>query len=107
MQRLPFVLVLAASLALPSIAAASKGNSASIFGEPQLDPVACTLSVTSSKDVSNYTVDGEKTELGGHTTELVLSVKGADVVTVKAGTSVLSYTVPSDVCNGDGGIGEL
>ena len=97
-RRLPLLLALAAALAVPAAAGAEKGNSASVFGEPQLDGVACTLTVTSSKDVSNYTVDGEKTELGGHTTTLVLAVKAGTVVTVKAGTSVLSTTVPSDFC---------
>lgn len=99
LRRLPLTLTLAAALAVPTAAAASQGNSASVFGEPQLDPIACTLTVTSSKDVSNYTVDGEKTELGGHTTTLVLAVKADDVVTVKAGTSTMSTTVPSDFCN--------
>jgi hypothetical protein len=59
--------------------------------------------VTSSKDISNYTVDDVKTELGGHTTSLVLAVQANDIVTVKAGTSVVSYTVPSDFCTGTGG----
>lgn len=73
-------------------------NSNAVFGAPQLDPVACTLSVSSSKDVSNYTVDSEKTELGGGTTTLVLQVGGSDVVTVKSGTTVWTYTVPADFC---------
>ena len=103
LRRLPALLTLAAALAVPSVATASNGNSASVFGEPQLDSVACTLTVTSSKDISNYTLDDAKTELGGHTTSLVLAVQANDIVTVKAGTSVVSYTVPSDFWAGTGG----
>jgi hypothetical protein len=106
-RTLSALLALAAAVALPSAAAAGRGSDG-VFGPPQLDPVACTLTVTSSKDVSNYTVDGEKTELGGHTTTLVLAVQANDVVTVKAGTSSLTYTVASDICapgGGDGGSG--
>jgi hypothetical protein len=101
-RKLATFLALGATLAaLPSTAAAAKGNSVAAFGDPQLDPAACRLTVSSDKDVSNYTVDGVRTELGGGTTTLVLQVQGDDVVTVKAGTSVWTYTVPTGLCSGD------
>jgi hypothetical protein len=53
----------------------------------------CTLTVTSSKDISNFTVNGVKTELSSGTTELVLNVSNGDVITVKAGTTTATYTV--------------
>ena len=100
LRKLSTFLALAAVLgALPSTAGASNRNSAA-FGDPQLDPVACTLTVSSTKDVSSYTIDDVKTELGGGTSTLVLPVQGDDVVTVKSGTSVWTYTVPTGFCTG-------
>ena len=61
---------------------------------------ACTLTVTSSKDISNFTVNGVTTE-GPGTTTLVLNVSNGDVVTVKAGTTVATYTV-TGCLDGDG-----
>ena len=54
---------------------------------------SCTLTVTSSKDISNFTVNGVKTELSSGTTTLVLQVSNGDVITVKAGTTTATYTV--------------
>jgi hypothetical protein len=99
LRKLSTFLALAAALgALPATAGAS--NSTASFSAPQLDPDACTLTVSSSKDVSNYTIDGAKTELGGGTTTLVLRVQGDDVVTVKSGTAVWTYSVPTGFCGG-------
>ena len=100
LRKLSTLVALAAALgALPSTAGAANHSSAT-FSDPQLDAVACTLTVSSTKDVSNYTIDGAMTELGGGTTTLVLPVQGDDVVTVKAGTSVWTYTVPTGFCGG-------
>jgi hypothetical protein len=101
LRKLSTFLAVAAVLgALPATAGASNRSSSASFSDPQLDAVACTLTVTSTKDVSNYTVDDVKTELGGGTTTLVLSVHGDDVVTVKSGASVWTYTVPTGFCSG-------
>jgi hypothetical protein len=96
------LVALVAALAYAATAAASNGNSNAVFSDLQLDYTACTLTVSVSKDVSNYAIDDVKTELGSGTTTLVLQVQANDVVTIKAGTSVWNYTVPADFCGGGG-----
>ena len=101
LRKVSIFLALAATLGtLTAPAAASHGKSSAVFSDPQLDPAACTLTVSSSKDVSNYTLEDAKTELDSGTTTLVLPVRANDVVTVKSGTSVWTYTVPADFCTG-------
>jgi ABC-type glycerol-3-phosphate transport system substrate-binding protein len=64
----------------------------------------CELTITSTKDISNYTVNGVKTE-GVTTTTVTISVANGDVITVKSGTSTATYTVTGcaapDVPGGD------
>jgi len=50
----------------------------------------CVLTITSSKDISNFTVNGVTTE-GPGTTTLVLNVQPGDVITVKAGTTTATF----------------
>ncbi len=52
----------------------------------------CELTINSSKDISNYTVNGVKTD-GVTTPSVTLSVANGDVITVKSGLSTASYTV--------------
>lgn len=53
---------------------------------------SCQLTITSTKDISNYTVNGVKTD--GVTTPTVrISVANGDRITVKSGTSTAVYTV--------------
>jgi ABC-type glycerol-3-phosphate transport system substrate-binding protein len=64
----------------------------------------CAVTIHSSKDISNFTVNGVKTELSDGTTVLTLVVSPGDVITVKAGTTVATFTVPADaVCDDHGG----
>jgi hypothetical protein len=60
----------------------------------------CTLTITSSKDISNFVVNGVKTELSDGTTVLTLDVSPGDVISVKAGTTVATFTVPADAACG-------
>lgn len=53
----------------------------------------CTLTITSGKGISNYTVNGVKTEPNVETTSVTITVANGDVITVKAGTSTQTYTV--------------
>lgn len=53
----------------------------------------CTLTITSGKGISNYTVNGVKTELNYETTSVTIAVSNGDVITVKAGTSTATFTV--------------
>jgi hypothetical protein len=94
-----------AALALPALgataspAAASNGksNATIVF---QLDTDQCVLTATSSKDVSNYTFDDVTTELSEATTVLVFDVVPGDVLTVKAGTTTATFSVPPDLMCG-------
>lgn len=54
---------------------------------------ACTLTITSGKGISNYTVNGVKTEPSVEITSVTIAVSNGDVITVKAGTSTDTYTV--------------
>ncbi len=58
-----------------------------------------------TKDISNYTVNGVKTD-GVTTSTVTLNVANGDVITVKSGTSIASYTVtgclPADAPHGGG-----
>jgi len=71
----------------------------------QFDDRLCQLTIRSSKGISNFSVNGRVTELTDETTTLVLSVQPGDVITVKAGTTTATFTVPLDapcgVRNGD------
>lgn len=78
---------------------ATAGSTATITFELSSDGHGCLLTITSSKDISNFTVNGVKTELRDGTTTLVLIVQPGDVITVKAGTTIATFTVPTDtVC---------
>jgi len=66
---------------------------------------SCTLRITSTKDISNYTGNGVKTD-GVTISTVTLNVANGDVITVKSGTSIASYTVtgclPADAPHGGG-----
>ena len=53
---------------------------------------SCALTIRSTKDISNYTQNGVKTE-GVTTSSVTLNVANGDVITVKSGTSTATYTV--------------
>lgn len=53
----------------------------------------CTLTITSGKGISNYTVNGAKTELTAEVTSVTIAVANGDVITVKAGRSTGEFTV--------------
>ncbi len=57
-----------------------------------LNTATCQLTINSSKDISNFTVNGVKTE-GVTTSSVTISVKNGDMITVKSGTTTESFTV--------------
>jgi len=64
----------------------------------------CQLTIESTKDISNFSLNGLKTEgLADGTTTLVLAVAEGDVITVKSGITTAEFTVTGCVAdNGDG-----
>ena len=92
MRKLFLAAVLAVMLTVGAVAAiASPGNSAATITF-SLNTATCQLTITSTKDISNYTVNGVKTE-GITTTTVTIPVVNGDVITVKSGTSTATYTV--------------
>jgi ABC-type glycerol-3-phosphate transport system substrate-binding protein len=69
----------------------SPGNSAATITF-SLNTTTCQLTITSTKDISNYTVNGVKTE-GITTTTLTISVANGDLITVKSGTTTTTLAV--------------
>jgi hypothetical protein len=92
MKKLFLPAVLAVMLTVGAAAAiAAPGNSAATITF-SLNTSTCQLTITSTKDISNYTVNGVKTE-GITTTTVTISVANGDVITVKSGTSTATFTV--------------
>jgi ABC-type glycerol-3-phosphate transport system substrate-binding protein len=98
MKRLIAVIAAIAALlaigALSAVAASPKSTATFQFALSTTGGFhpSCRLTITSSKDISNYTVNGVKTE-GVDTPRVTINVASGDVITVKAGTSTASYTV--------------
>lgn len=107
MKRVVAAAVLLAALGVLLVggtSTATAGPTATITFQVSFDGRQCLLTITSSKEISNVTVNGRKTELSSGTTTLVLNVQPGDVITVKAGTTTATFTVPADACgvrNGD------
>jgi hypothetical protein len=96
MRKLFLGAVLAVMLTVGASAAVaaptgSPGNSAATITF-SLNITTCQLTITSTKDISNYTVNGVKTE-GITTTTVTISVANGDLITVKSGTSTATFTV--------------
>lgn len=92
-----------------AVAAPSPKSTATITFTPSttggLHP-SCTLRITSTKDISNYTVNGVKTE-GITTSTVTLNVANGDMITVKSGTTrtppfTVSGCLPADAPHGGG-----
>ncbi len=73
-----------------AVAAPSPNSEATITFS--LNKATCQLTINSSKDISNFTVNGVKTE-GVTTSSVTISVKNGDMITVKSGTTTESFTV--------------
>jgi ABC-type glycerol-3-phosphate transport system substrate-binding protein len=92
MRKLFLAAVLAVMLTVGAVGAiASPGNSAATITF-SLNTTTCQLTITSTKDISNYTVNGVKTE-GITTTTLTISVANGDLITVKSGTTTTTFAV--------------
>lgn len=84
----------AALLVLGAAPVATGAPTANITFTETSDGHTCTVVVRSDKDISNFTINGVKTELGSGTTVLEFTgLSEGNVITVKAGTTVASYTV--------------
>ena len=64
----------------------------------------CQLAITSTKDISNFSLNGVKTEgFADGTTTLVIGVAEGDMVDVKSGVATAVFTVTGCLNdNGDG-----
>ena len=64
----------------------------------------CQLTITSAKDISNFSLNGVKTEgFADGTTTLLIGVAEGDLVDVKAGVTTTAFTVMGCLNdNGDG-----
>ena len=96
MRKLFLGAVLAVMLSVGASAAVaaptdSPGNSAATITF-SLNTTTCQLTITSTKDISNYTVNGVKTE-GITTTTVTISVANGDLITVKSGTTTTTFAV--------------
>lgn len=96
MRKLFLAAVLAVMLSVGAVAAVaaptgSPGNSAATITF-SLNTTTCQLTITSTKEISNYTVNGVKTE-GIATTSVTISVANGDLITVKSGTSTATFAV--------------
>lgn len=82
----------AAVLALGALAAGSAvaGPTATITFS--LNTATCELTIRSTKDISHYVVNGVKTE-NVNTTSITIPVADGDVITVKSGETVATFTV--------------
>ncbi len=96
--------IMAATVAALAVVALGAGSA---VGAPDatirfdLDPATCMLTITSTKDISNFTVNGVKTE-GVNATSITIPVAEGDVITVKSGTSTATFTVLAGACDHDG-----
>ncbi len=94
------------TIVLAVAAAAFTANSA--MAEPTatmaLAITDCQLTITSTKDISNFSLNGVKTEgFAEGTTTLVIGVAEGDVVDVKSGVTTAAFTVTGCLNdNGDG-----
>ena len=96
MRKLFLPAVLVVMLAVGAVAAVaaptgSPGNSAATITF-SLNTTTCQLTITSTKDISNYTVAGVKTE-GIITTTVTINVANGDLITVKSGTTATTFAV--------------
>jgi hypothetical protein len=89
MRKLFLAAVLAVMLTVGAVAAVAAPSATITFS---LDTATCQLTITSTKDISNYTVNGVKTE-GITTTTVTISVANGDLITVKSGTSTATFAV--------------
>jgi hypothetical protein len=79
--------------AMIAVAPAGSAPTRSIDFAETSDGHTCTVTVTSHQEISNYTVNGVKTEGPGTTTLVLTGLTEGTVITVKAGTLTASYTV--------------
>ena len=94
MKRALVMAVLLAALGVLLVggtSTATAGPTATITFSLTSGDHGCLLTITSSKEISNITVNRVKRELSSGTTTLVLNVQPGDVITVKAGTTTATF----------------
>jgi hypothetical protein len=100
LTKLPIHVILAlAAVGVTASTAAADPTATVTFGLTQ-----CELTIESTKDISNFSRNGLKTEgFPDGTTTLVLAVAEGDVIAVKSGITTADFTVTGCLAdNGDG-----
>lgn len=90
--------MLAAAIAATALVASGAQAGPTTWFEFTVNPGSglhptCTLTITSGKGISNYTVNGVKTEPSSEIKSVTIAVSNGNVITVKAGISTATFTV--------------
>jgi hypothetical protein len=97
MKALFAAAVTAAMLGVGVVAAVAAPTATIEFS---LNPATCELTIISSKDISNFAVNGVKTEgIPSGTTSITIPVAEGDVITVKSGTTTATFRVLVGACH--------
>ena len=97
-------LSIAVALAFTALALTATSATADPTATVDFQLTQCQLTITSTKDISNFTVNGVKTEgFADGATTLVTEVAEGDVIDVKSGVTTATFTVTACLNdNGDG-----
>ncbi len=97
-RKMLITLVLAFAAAAFTVSTAMAEPTATVAFEV----IDCRLTITSTKDISNFSRNGVKTEaFADGTTTLVIGVAEGDVIDVKSGVTTAAFTVTG--CLNDNG----
>jgi hypothetical protein len=78
---------------ITGLAAAEEGTAVITFTESS-DGHTCSVTVHSTKDISNYSINGVKKDIGnGGRTMTFTGLSAGTVITIKSSTTIASYTV--------------
>lgn len=97
-------LSIAVALAFAALALTATRATADPTATVDFQLTQCQLTITSTKDISNFSLNGVKTEgFADGTTTLVIGVAEGDVIDVKSGVTTAAFTVTGCLNdNGDG-----
>jgi hypothetical protein len=96
--------LIALVLAVVAVGLSAAGAAADSSATVAFHLSECELTIESTKDISNVSRNGLKTEgFVDGTTRLVIAVAAGDVITVKSGVTTAQFTVTGCLAdNGDG-----
>ena len=100
-MRKPLITV---ALALAAVAFTAGSATADPMAAVTFQLTECQLTITSTKDISNFTLNNVKTEgFADGTTTLLIGVTEGDAIAVKSGVTTAVFTVTECLNdNGDG-----